>query len=61
MGSIRVEFIVYRNGVRVCESARVFSGAITESAAKSEIARTFRVSTAEVTIKSMQNRYNWRQ
>lgn len=52
----RVEFIVCRDGMRVCEAIRVFTGNLTESAAKSEIAQTFRVSTSEVVIMSIQNR-----
>ena len=51
----RVEFAVYNDkGVKICGSARTFTGQVTQSYAKREIARAHNVSPSQVEIKSMQ-------
>ena len=49
----KVTFAVYRNGAKICQSSRTFSGKVTASYVKGEIAKAHGVSPSDVEIISM--------
>ncbi len=51
--STKVTYAAYRNGVKICQSSRTFSGEVSASYAKREIARAHNVSPSDVEIISM--------
>ena len=45
-----VKYAAYRNGVNICSSTRIFSGHVSESYAKREIARQHNVNPSDIEI-----------
>ena len=45
-----VKFAVYRNGAKICQSTRTFTGNVTSSFAKREIAKAHGVAAKDVEI-----------
>ena len=56
MASTNVRYAAYRNGAKICESSRTFTGEVSESYAKREIAKTHGVDPSNVEIISIQHR-----
>ena len=56
MASTYVRYAAYRNGAKICESSRTFSGDVTESYAKREIAKAHGIDPSDVEIISIQQR-----
>jgi len=55
MASTSVRYAAYRNGAKICESSRTFSGSVTESYAKCEIAKAHGVDPSNVKILTIQH------
>ena len=51
--STKVTYAAYRNGAKICQSSRTFTGEVSASYAKREIARAHGVSPSDVEIISI--------